>query len=311
MKRLFALVLILVTGLAASGQQRPQYALYFQNNFVLNPAIAGIEDFTDVKLSYRKQWVGINGAPTTSYLSVQGPLGDATKSHIGIGGLLVDDNTGPDSRISLDGSFAYHLALNESVRAALGFSAGFTQYTLNTSSLTFQEGGGTDPAIARNRPTQLLPDLSIGIWIYSSSFYMGGSVNQLIPAQLNFGTGNANPNEALKMHGFITGGVRLPLGDNFNLIPSVMVKYISPSPVSYDLNGKLLFKDYLWMGGSFRRGDGFTLGAGINVNSLLNVSYAYDYTTSALQTVSSGSHEIILGLQLGNYNKVRCPKKLW
>jgi type IX secretion system PorP/SprF family membrane protein len=309
-KAVLVILLVVVVGLAR-GQQRPQYSLYFQNNYVLNPAITGIEDFTDAKLSYRKQWVGINGSPTTSYASVQGPLGDALRGHAGIGGLVVDDQTGPDSRITVDASFAYHLPLTETVRFALGVSAGITQYTLNTGALTFSSTGETDPAIGRNRPTQDLPDLSLGLWLYSSQFYVGASMDQIIPSQLSFGSGNANPNESLRMHGFITGGIRIPMGDELNFVPSVLVKYVRPTPVSYDLNAKLLFRDYLWVGGSFRRQDGFTIATGINLNALINISYAYDYTTSSLQTVTSGSHEIILGLQLGNRNKVRCPKNLW
>lgn len=311
MKRLKIILVLCCLALLSKAQQRPQYSLYFQNNYVLNPAITGIEDFTDVKLSYRKQWLGINGAPVTSYISAQGPLGDALKGHAGIGGLIVDDNTGPDSRISADASFAYHIPISNTIRMALGVSAGITQYTLNTSALTFTSTGETDPAIGRNRPTQDLPDLSLGIWLYSSQFYLGGSLDQIIPSQLNFGSGNANPNESLRMHGFITGGIRLPITEELNLVPSVLVKFVSPAPISYDINAKLLFKDYVWLGGSYRRTDGFTIAAGINVNSVLNISYAYDYTTSALQTVSSGSHEIILGFQLGNWAKVRCPKKLW
>jgi len=311
MKRLKIILLFTILALISKAQQRPQYSLYFQNNYVLNPAISGIEDFTDVKLSYRKQWTGINGAPVTSYVSGQAPLGDATKGHMGIGGLVVNDVTGPDSRLSADASFAYHLPLSSTVRLAFGVSAGITQYTLNTSSLTFSATGETDPALGRNRPTQDLPDLSLGLWLYSSDFYIGGSMDQIIPSQLNFGSGNANPNESLKMHGFITGGIRLPMSDDLNFVPSVLVKFVSPTPVSFDLNGKLLYKEYIWLGGSFRRTDGFTIAAGINVNSVLNISYAYDYNTSSLQTVSSGSHEVILGLQLGNWAKVRCPKKLW
>jgi type IX secretion system PorP/SprF family membrane protein len=294
-----------------SGQQRPQYALYFQNNYVLNPAIGGIEDFTDVKLSYRKQWVGITGSPVTSYLSVQGPLGDPSKGHGGLGLLLVGDRTGPDSRLTFNGSYSYHVPITSSIRVSLGISGGLTQYILNTNGLIFGQGSLTDPAVGANRAGQYVPDLVAGVWIYSPTFYIGGSMNQLIPSQLSFGSLTKNTNERLRAHGFITSGVKLKVADEVNFTPSVMVKFISPAPISFDINGKFLYKDYLWMGGSIRRGDGFTVALGMNLSSLVNVSYAYDYTTSALQKYTSGSHEIILGLQLGNHSKVRCPKMLW
>jgi hypothetical protein len=46
---------------------------------------------------------------------------------------------------------------------------------------------------------------------------------------------------------------------------------------------------------------------GINISSLINISYSYDYTTSALRTVSNGTHEIVLGLMLNNKERVISP----
>src|SRR3954465_587885 len=55
-------------------QQRPYYTQYVLNSFILNPAVAGIENYTDVKISHRHQWIGIDGAPVTTYLTIHGPL---------------------------------------------------------------------------------------------------------------------------------------------------------------------------------------------------------------------------------------------
>ena len=59
----------------AFAQQRPHYTQYILNNYILNPALSGIENYTDVKLSARDQWVGLNGAPQTFYFTIQGPIG--------------------------------------------------------------------------------------------------------------------------------------------------------------------------------------------------------------------------------------------
>ncbi len=45
------------------------------NQYILNPALAGIENYTDIKVSHRHQWVGINDAPVTTYLTAHMPLG--------------------------------------------------------------------------------------------------------------------------------------------------------------------------------------------------------------------------------------------
>ena len=72
----FKLVIVLLISFssAVSAQQKPYYTQYILNNYILNPALSGIENYTDVKLSYRNQWAGIDGAPVTMYFSVQGPI---------------------------------------------------------------------------------------------------------------------------------------------------------------------------------------------------------------------------------------------
>jgi type IX secretion system PorP/SprF family membrane protein len=72
MKRLLAITLLL-TGYVVNAQQKPVYTQYVLNNYIINPAISGIENYTDLKLSYRKQWVGIEGAPSTFYMTIHGP----------------------------------------------------------------------------------------------------------------------------------------------------------------------------------------------------------------------------------------------
>src|SRR6202035_3990251 len=59
-----------------SAQQKPQYTQYVFNNYLLNPAVAGIENYTDVKAGYRSQWTGLQGAPVTSYLTIDAPIGN-------------------------------------------------------------------------------------------------------------------------------------------------------------------------------------------------------------------------------------------
>src|SRR3954471_5500574 len=75
MKRKLLLALVVcVIGSATYSQQLPHYTQYVLNNFIINPAVAGIENYWDVKISHRHQWVGIDGAPVTTYLTVHGPL---------------------------------------------------------------------------------------------------------------------------------------------------------------------------------------------------------------------------------------------
>ena len=74
MKPIFIIVIMLVM-MKSYAQQKPYYTQYILNNYILNPALSGIENYTDVKLSYRNQWTNINGAPVTVYFSAHAPIG--------------------------------------------------------------------------------------------------------------------------------------------------------------------------------------------------------------------------------------------
>lgn len=56
-------------------QQRPHYTQYVINPFIINPAIAGIDNYGDLKISGRDQWAGLSGAPRTTYLTLHAPIG--------------------------------------------------------------------------------------------------------------------------------------------------------------------------------------------------------------------------------------------
>ena len=318
-----------------SAQQLPQYTQYVFNNFLINPAVAGIENYTDAKLGYRSQWTGLNGAPVTSFLSINAPLGtdftqgdatafpgggesnpssrlytqyyQASAPHHGIGFTLVNDKTGPITTTNIAATYAYHIGLAPQLNMSVGLSAGMNHTNLNTSEILLATP--IDPAIANGNNSQWKPNLAAGVWLYSAEFYAGISVQQLLKQDLYFSTTTTAVNVSKTVpHLFITAGTKLYVSDDVTLLPSVLIKEIQPVPLTYDLNLKASFQDKLWLGGSYRHNDSFSLLAGFNLSSFINVGYSYDFTTSALNTVSNGSHEIVIGLLLNNRYKVTCPQ---
>ncbi|MGZ3836846.1 MAG: PorP/SprF family type IX secretion system membrane protein, partial [Mucilaginibacter sp.] len=185
-------------------------------------------------------------------------------------------------------------------------AAGVNHISLNTSQLILENP--LDPAIANGNNSQWKPDLSIGVWGYSSNYYFGVSAMQLLPQNLYLSTNNSvNQSKTVPQY-FVTGGVKLFLSDDLTLLPSTLVKLISPLPVAYDVNMKLAFRDKFWIGASYRNQDSVAGLMGFNISSLINISYSYDYTTSALRTVSNGTHEIVIGILLNNRDKVESPR---
>lgn len=311
-------------------QQRPRYTHYMFSNFLVNPALSGIENYMELKVGRRQQWVGLEGAPVTSYLSLHAPLGNkykyenvnsfagngtnpmsrsyvreyrAAEPHHGIGFHLVSDQAGPFKRNDLNATYSYHLGLAPKLNLAVGFGAGLTHSNIELDQ--FSSEMISDPAINGLHHKQLKPALSTGIWLYSPMFFVGISGEQLMEGLK--GSSNDQIGQKMVPHFYGTAGYKLFLGDEMALLPSVMFTRVSTTTF-VDFNSKLAFRDLFWIGGSYRKGDSFSGLAGFNISHLLNISYAYDYNTSALRKVSNGSHEIVLGLLLNNRYKVTCPQ---
>ncbi len=333
MKRFCTIVLFVITGLQLKAQQRPQYTQYIFDPILVNPAVSGIENYTDVKAGYRSQWTGLQGAPVTSFFTINAPLGrnfiegDATQSpangdnplgrsftqtymaaepHHGIGLTVVTDKAGPIRQTNFDATYAYHLGISPTLNLAVGVSAGISNYTLNTAEVTTEF---SDPAINGGNYNQFKPDVGAGLWAYSSTYFIGASVQQLLPQTISFSSNSIYNQGKTVPHFFFTAGYKLFLDDDITLLPSVMAKVVNPVPVSYDINMKLAFRDHFWIGGSYRESDAVAGMIGFNIGSFLSFGYSYDYTTSNLNTVSNGTHEIVIGIFLNNRYKVTCPQR--
>jgi type IX secretion system PorP/SprF family membrane protein len=338
-RSLFTLSIICFVTVVSFAQQRPHYTQYILNNYIINPAVAGIENYTDVKISHRHQWVGLQDAPVTTYLTIQGPLRksdygretatgfhasgenprgkaywqDYTRAepHGGIGFTMINDRTGPLNRFAAYGTYAYHLGISNKTSIAAGISAGLQNMRLDAGKLNFEVP--IDPAVAGSGYlNRINPDINAGVWLYSANYFAGISLQQIIPSKIKF-TGDTIKllGGRLVPHTFITAGYRMLLSDDISFLPSVLIKYVSPLPVGVDINAKVQYQDFLWAGGSFRYKDGFAAMVGLNISNSLNIGYSYDITTSRLNTVSRGTHEIIVGILLGNKYGDWCPRNLW
>lgn len=336
------ILLLLVSPVVGIAQQKPHYTQYILNNYILNPALTGIENYTDIRLSHRSQWQGIDGAPQTTYLSVHFPVGKddyrttatshtppgenprgasywesytSASPHHGLGAMVVRDKAGFLTRTTASVSYAYHIGISPQTSIAAGFQAGITSVRLDADKINWANLDPNDPAVAINNGLirKINPEIGAGIWMYSADYFIGGAVQNIVPGKVSF-SANSQYGDYYKPHFFMTAGYRFLLNDDWNIIPSIMAKYISPLPVQPELNLKVQYRDLGWVGGSFRLKDqlgGWAAMAGIHLSNFFNVGYAYEVTTSGLQTYSRGTHELVIGFIIGNSYGDLCPRNVW
>lgn len=204
------------------------------------------------------------------------------------------------------------MAISTNTNLSFGVSAGITQMSIDNSKVDFGNNS-VDPAVNLSSSlNNIRPDISAGLWLYNKNYFVGLSIQQIVPQNIIFsGTGVQLDNSRLVPHIFLQAGTRLYLNDDLTLLPSVMARYINPLPLGVDVNVKLQYQDLLWVGASYRNQDGFAGMLGVNLNNSINIGYSYDVTTSNLNSVSHGSHEFLVGFLIGNKYGDWCPKNLF
>ncbi len=345
MKRLLAFCL-LFSGFAAYAQQKPIYSQYILNNYIINPAVTGIENYTDVKISYRNQWQGIDGAPVTTYVTIHGPIGkkdyrtnatsfaipgenprgrnymeqyEAPAPHHGVGVTVISDKTGYINRWGAYATYAYHKGLNPTTTLSAGFMVGMSSVSVDATKIEWGNpslSDNTDLAVGylSGAISKVKPEVGAGLWLYGADYFAGISVLNIIPGKAKFGADSAIYGSNFQPHFFATAGYKFFVNDDLSLTPSVMVQYVKPLSPQLFTNFKLQYWDKAWVGGSYRFGDqlsGFSAMAGVNISSTVNLGYAYDVAPTALSQYARNTHEIMIGFLLGNKYDDSCPRQNW
>jgi type IX secretion system PorP/SprF family membrane protein len=320
MKRLlFGVSFLFSVVFQVNAQQKAQFTQYMTNSYLINPALAGAEDFVDLKAGYRQQWVGFDGAPTTFYVSGHSPIGEQHEyyhykgEHVnwhGAGALIMKDEAGAISQTSFLASYSYNMGITKGrghgrnkkagIRASFALSAGFQQFTLDGSKLEWVDDQAD---VASNVPySKLLPDANLGAWVYDDDFYVGLSVQQLLGTRIEFEGADLGTTDLsrLSQHYILTGGYRIPISyDDIAFIPSFLVKGVTGAPMSFDLNGKFEYHHMLWAGLSYRHNDALAILVGALINYQYEVAYSFDFTTTDIRSHSqAGTHEITIGYRL-------------
>ena len=295
MRKLIILLILFFVGSISFAQQDPLVSQYMFNGLFLNPAYAGSHNYWTSSLSARHQWVNFEGAPRSFIAAVDGPI---LAKNMGLGFILMNDQIGVSNQNALIGNYAYQVTLKEGHKLALGASFGISQFSARLQDLTIWDEN--DPIFSENLVSNFIPRAGFGMYYFSERAYAGFS----IPTLLAYERGNdfnmdVSKASFLQRHYLLTGGLVFDLNEELKLKPSTLIKYTPNAPVQMDLNLGLLYRDMFWVGTSFRTGDAMVLMLEYQTNMFFRIGYAYDMTFSDIRKYSTGSHEIVIGIDFG------------
>ncbi|MCC6840712.1 MAG: type IX secretion system membrane protein PorP/SprF [Flavobacteriales bacterium] len=289
----------------ALAQQDPQFTQYMFNLLALNPAYAGSADRVSLKALSRHQWVGFEGAPTTQTLTVHSPL---LLQSLGLGGTIMRDQHGPVTQYGLIMDVAYRMFLGNDQKLAFGIKGGLNLFQGDFAALHPLEAN--DPVFQQSVSTKTDPQFGFGVMWYSDRFYLGASSPKVLRTDF-FDTDSlrlvSEPGQ--RAHYFLTGGYVFHLGTYTKFKPTFMVKAVEGAPMSFDLSTNFLLYEKLWLGAMYRHTDAVGALVQYNITNSFSAGYAYDYPLSPLRNYNGGSHEIMIGLDLGTTPKgIRSPR---
>lgn len=292
----------------ANAQSEPMFSQYTFNEIFINPAYAGSHEALSFSSVYRKQWVNIEGAPTTKTFTAHSHL---FKSKVGLGLTAYQDQIGVASQTGFFGNYAYRIKMSKGT-LSLGLLAGFSGYQERLTEVKTNDNG--DMKFAANTPMVFAPNFGFGTYYYTKRFYFGVSIPRMITnkliinqnSQVERVDGSLNTED---LHYFIATGYIIDVNPLVKLRPSMMIKTVMNAPVEYDANLSALLYTALWIGGGYRSGDSWNILTAVQVNNQLRVGYSYDYTITKLKDFAGGSHEFSLNYVLKfNSKKITSPR---
>ncbi|MCG8702124.1 MAG: PorP/SprF family type IX secretion system membrane protein [Bacteroidales bacterium] len=319
LRRPYICAFILISALTMlSGQTYPLYSQYILNEFIINPAVAGVDGMTSISISGKKQWAGFKRAPNTYSASVstrilKSPgsprpsrgmrkLGSKSSGRVGLGGGFIADFNGRVNRTTLQMAYTYHLPIRYS-QLSMGIAMLGQQLKIDGSDIELDPG---DPVKDYLENPGFLFDAAAGINYSTHKYHVGFSVYNLFESTINStitSKNNFNYIREQRIYNLI-GAYQYKHRRNSDWVfePSMLVRTIEPfslSNVTTDVSVRAIYNREYWGGLSYRTTGDIIVLLGLKINKLY-LGYSIDYGFNDLSRTSYGSHEVVMALKLGD-----------
>ncbi|HEY9002985.1 MAG TPA: PorP/SprF family type IX secretion system membrane protein [Mucilaginibacter sp.] len=283
-------VLGFALGLKAQQQQEFGYTQYMDNLTPFNQAYSMLDKNGSVSALVRKQFVGIQGAPSTFIFNGNLPI----ESINGASGLLVmNDQFAIETNTQFSAYFAKSIQMNDADFLAVSISGGIKSYRASFSTLD-----PTDPQF-KDDVRQTRPNLGFGVMYYSDNYFVGLSMPELTITGL--GSANVQDNTNFRNHYYFSAGYITEIADGIKFKPATLVAYAKGVPMTANLSGTIFLKDVLGIGVNYRSDNEAAGVLSVNMNSFkLGYSYQFGTSSSNLGGFNNSIHEVTLTYRFGS-----------
>jgi len=278
-------------------QQDEQLTFQSLNPLSYNPAYAGSMNSINITAIGRFQWVGMEGAPNTQWLSVHAPI---VGKSLGMGIHAVNDQIGTRNRTGAFYDISSSIRLNNNgARLAFGLSAGMDMISKDFSTLTIHDQND----IHNTRYSYSKFNMGAGIFFYSDKTYVGLSMPRILKYKEDNQISNVQ-HGLYAQHLFLSFGQVFELNSSFKLKASVLAKHTPETPIALDIGLHTLMYDKFNIGVIYRLTEALGVNAYYQIKNYMKVGYGYEFPMNRLSNFQSGTHEILLQFDIFMKNSV-------
>lgn len=310
------LAMLLTMAVPCRAQTDAQLTQYYEVPTYYNPAAIGQTDFVKIRGGGRLQWVGIDNAPRTFFITADSPFKVLGK-RVGAGVVMSQESIGLYKTLNLDAQLGFKFK-KWGGEFTVGVGLGLYDQSFRGSEVILPDDDDYHQGSDDGVPTQDLHgtafDISAGLWYTHKLFWAGISARHITSPNITLSSdgGDASSNRIYEFSVgrtlYFMAGSNIRIKNTlFEVIPSVMVKSDFTFTTG-EITGRVRYNRFLSFGLGYRWDDAVIATVAAEFKNFY-IGYSFDYPTSAISKASSGSHEVIVGyklkLDLGDKNKNR------
>jgi len=321
----YVLALIMLLPLFGNAQD-PQFSQFYAAPLYLNPAFTGNTMQGRVAANYRKQWLKVPGAFTSSTVSYDQFL---NKYNSGVGVVFLNDNAGSGAlRInSIGGLYSYVFHISRSIGIRAGMRASYTSREIDIFRLKFADQIIRDDPFFTietfDRASSRYVDFGAGAILFTNNYWAGFSLDHLNRPNESFlqQEDTRTPIKFTVQGGYKYVLAKDPKGRSVRDVTLVAIYKGQQDWDQVDLGAYYKYK--IILGGLWYRGipglkgfkpgysnnDALVVMLGLQIQDYFHVGYSYDATISKLGLASQGSHEMSLIYEFAQPEYKRSGKK--
>jgi type IX secretion system PorP/SprF family membrane protein len=272
-----------------SAEVDPLSAEYFQNQYLGNPSMAGVDSALNINAAYRTQSGSVPGAPVTKALTADGYIGH----HVGLGLTAYNDQAGLFNRTKVGLTYAYHAQIGRRGQQ-LHFGVSLT-YADNRIDPAAVDGDQSDPTIGKYNGRTNHFEVDYGMAYTDLHWTLQAVLPNIVSYMLLY------PDDIQNRSTFLmAASYRFLVGGALEYVePKVMYRGVQGLNNIVDMGVNLVFLHHILnVFGMAHTTKNYTVGAGLHYKNTLSVRMAYTSQASGLANYFDGNYEVGVGLTL-------------